>query len=57
MRIWKPFLPSEAEGDEGVVGRDARGDGVFAEVGDGVLIGAVVVHHPDLFSPGPMRLE
>ena len=49
IRIWKPSLPSEAEGEAGVVGRDAGRDGVGAEVGDGVLVGAVVVHLPDFF--------
>ena len=43
------FLPERGEGDAGVVRRDARRDGDGSEVGDGVLIGAVVVHLPDLF--------
>ena len=45
-------LAEGGKGDEGVIGRDAGGDGVFTEVSDGVLIGSVVVHHPDFFFTG-----
>ena len=48
MRIWKPFAAERGEGDAGVIGRDAGRDGDGAEMGDGVLVGAVVVHLPDL---------
>ena len=37
------------EGDAGVVRRDSRGKRDWSEMGDGVLVCAVVVHLPDLF--------
>ena len=52
MRMDQPRLPSEAEGHAGVIGRDAGREGDAAEVRDGVLILAVVVHHPDFFGAG-----
>ena len=45
-------MPSDAKARRELSG-ETRGEiAMVAEVGDGVLVGAVVVHHPDLFVVG-----
>ena len=45
----KAVVAKRGEGETAVVGRDARRERDGAEVSDGMLVGAVVVHLPDLF--------
>ena len=51
--IWKPYRPSEAKAMRVLSGEMRGGDGDSPEVGDGMLVGTVIVHRPDLLgAPG-----
>src|ERR1700723_3564769 len=44
------------EGEARVVGRDSRRERDRAEVGDGMLVRAVVIHRPDLFAASALHI-
>jgi hypothetical protein len=57
IMISQPPLGERTEGQARAIGRDARRERNASQVRDLLLVGAIVVHHPDFFVAGALADE